>query len=193
MQSDFFPIFVSQSVVADWFDCAEKSGKFCEAVEHIFLQLRRPRRNGMGYGNPTSQRRGLYVLISSGVYQSLQRNNVTVVRVRFSKNSNTAKRQLKNRQFMDLSRKEEHRQRALADWERIALIITDNRMSTNQFAHHIGLGRSENLYQIQRGNNCISRSLAERIHRHFPQYGMGWLLTGEKNWISPFEHNPFGL
>lgn len=94
---------------------------------------------------------------------------------------------------MDLSRKEEHRQRALADWERIALIIMNSGMSINQFAHHIGLERSENLYQIRRGNNCISRNLAERIHRYFPQYGMGWLLTGEKSWIPSFEHNPFGL
>ena len=36
----------------------------------------------------------------------------------------------------------------------------------------------ENLRQIRRGNNGISRDLALRIHTHFPQYGIGWLLTG---------------
>lgn len=52
-------------------------------------------------------------------------------------------------------------------------------MSANYFAHHIGLSRGENLYQIKRGNNGISLNLAERIVTHFPQINRLWLLTGE--------------
>lgn len=39
----------------------------------------------------------------------------------------------------------------------------------------------ENLRQIRRGNNGISRDLALRIHEHFPQYGIGRILTGEND------------
>lgn len=52
-------------------------------------------------------------------------------------------------------------------------------MSTNYFARHIGLSRGENLYQIKRGNNGISRDLASRIVTRFPQIDKLWLLTGE--------------
>lgn len=52
-------------------------------------------------------------------------------------------------------------------------------MSTNYFARYIGLARGENLYQIKRGNNGISRDLANRIVEKFPQVSKLWLLTGE--------------
>lgn len=39
----------------------------------------------------------------------------------------------------------------------------------------------ENLRQIRRGNNGISRDLALRIHEHFLQYGTGRILTGEND------------
>ncbi len=39
----------------------------------------------------------------------------------------------------------------------------------------------ENLRQIRRGNNGISRDLALRIHEHPPQYGIGRILTGEND------------
>lgn len=52
-------------------------------------------------------------------------------------------------------------------------------MTTNFFAHHIGLPCGENLYQIKRGNNGISRDVAERIVIKFPDISKAWLLTGE--------------
>lgn len=52
-------------------------------------------------------------------------------------------------------------------------------MSTNYFARYIGLPRGENLYQIKRGNNGISRDVANRIVEKFPQISKLWILTGE--------------
>jgi hypothetical protein len=43
----------------------------------------------------------------------------------------------------------------------------------------IGLNRSENLYQIKRGNNGISRELASMISAKYPSVSRAWLLTGE--------------
>ena len=57
-------------------------------------------------------------------------------------------------------------------------------MSINYFARHIGLPRGENLYQIKRGNNGISRDLAERIVAKFPEISKLWLLTGEGQMFS---------
>lgn len=64
------------------------------------------------------------------------------------------------------------------NWQRIESIVKWANMSTNYFARYIGLSRGENLYQIKRGHNGISRKLAERIVQHFPQINMLWLLTG---------------
>ncbi len=50
--------------------------------------------------------------------------------------------------------------------------------SVNGFALHIGLPRGENLYQIKRGHNSVSIAMAERIHRLYPQYSLGWILRG---------------
>lgn len=36
-------------------------------------------------------------------------------------------------------------------------------MTVNYFARYIGLTRGENLYRIKRGDNGISRDLADRI------------------------------
>ena len=52
-------------------------------------------------------------------------------------------------------------------------------MTTNYFARYIGLPYGENLYQIKRGNNGISRDVAERIVRKFPEISKAWILTGE--------------
>ncbi len=52
-------------------------------------------------------------------------------------------------------------------------------MTVNYFAHHIGLPRGENLYQIKKGNNGISRNLADKIVAKFPEISLPWLLTGE--------------
>lgn len=51
-------------------------------------------------------------------------------------------------------------------------------MTTNGFAQYLGLARGENLYQIKRGNNGISRKLAEIIADKFPEINMIWLMTG---------------
>ncbi len=65
-------------------------------------------------------------------------------------------------------------------WKRLEAVITAYGFtSVNAFSRHIGLRRSENLYQIRRGNNNISPRLAETIARHFPEVSRGWLLTGE--------------
>lgn len=64
-------------------------------------------------------------------------------------------------------------------WERLDSVIRWANMTTNFFARHIGLSRSENLYQIKAGKNGISHSLARRIVEHFPEISIGWLLTGE--------------
>ncbi len=52
-------------------------------------------------------------------------------------------------------------------------------MSINYFARHIGLPRGENLYQIRRGNNGISKDVARRVVTRFPEISESWLLTGE--------------
>ncbi len=57
-------------------------------------------------------------------------------------------------------------------------------MSTNYFARHIGLLRGENLYQIKRGNNGISRNLADMVVTAFPEINLLWLLTGEGEMFS---------
>ncbi len=67
----------------------------------------------------------------------------------------------------------------LTNWERLESVIKWANMSTNYFARHIGLLRGENLYQIKRGNNGISRNLADMIVKAFPEINLLWLLTGE--------------
>lgn len=52
-------------------------------------------------------------------------------------------------------------------------------MSTNSFALNIGLSRGENLYQIKRGNNGISKDLVEQIVKKYPEINRTWLITGE--------------
>lgn len=66
-----------------------------------------------------------------------------------------------------------------SNWERIYAIITWANMTTNYFARYIGLPYGENLYQIKRGNNGISRDVAERIVARFPEISKAWILTGE--------------
>ncbi len=67
---------------------------------------------------------------------------------------------------------------AIPEWERIESVVKWANLSTNSFAKHIGFTRSEALYQIKRGNNGISRKVAERIVEHFPSISLIWLLTG---------------
>ena len=67
------------------------------------------------------------------------------------------------------------------NWNRINAVIKWAGMTTNYFAHYIGLPCGENLYQIKRGNNGISRDVAERIVNKFPDISKAWLLTGDGN------------
>lgn len=64
-------------------------------------------------------------------------------------------------------------------WERLHAVIRQAGMTTNCFARHIGLPVAENLYRIKRGQNGISRDVADRIVEKFPNISKGWLLTGE--------------
>ena len=66
----------------------------------------------------------------------------------------------------------------LSAWERIEIILNDLGITANAFARRIGLKRAETIYQIKRGKNGLSASLAERIASHYPQYVYKWLVTG---------------
>lgn len=67
----------------------------------------------------------------------------------------------------------------MTDWQRLEQVIKWTGLSTNAFATGIGLKRSENLYQIKRGNNRISKNLAELIVRKYGSVNPAWLLTGD--------------
>lgn len=67
----------------------------------------------------------------------------------------------------------------LNDWQRLEKAIRWTGLSVNSFALNIGLNRGENLYQIKRGNNGISKDLAELISAKYPEISKGWILTGE--------------
>ena len=71
------------------------------------------------------------------------------------------------------------------EWLRLKSIIDWAGMSTNKFAIHIGLPCGENLYRIKRGQNGISRDVANRIADKFPSISKGWLLFGEGEMIVP--------
>lgn len=71
-----------------------------------------------------------------------------------------------------------------SNWPRLEAIIDWAGMSVNSFAHHIGLSRAENLYQIKSGKNGVSRNLAMRIVEVFPEISAGWLLTGEGSMLA---------
>lgn len=63
-------------------------------------------------------------------------------------------------------------------WQRINKIIDKSGLTIHRFAQHIGLRRSERLYQIKAGRNGISRKLAEIIHDAYPEYSVSWILCG---------------
>ena len=66
----------------------------------------------------------------------------------------------------------------LDTWHRLERVIKWTGLSVNSFALNIGLKRSENLYQIKKGNNGISRDLATLITTKYPSVSKAWLLTG---------------
>lgn len=67
----------------------------------------------------------------------------------------------------------------MTNWQRLEQVVKWSGMSTNRFAISIGLKRSENLYQIKRGNFGISKELARLICLKYPMISRLWLLTGE--------------
>ncbi|MDR2912171.1 MAG: hypothetical protein LBV38_02565 [Alistipes sp.] len=67
----------------------------------------------------------------------------------------------------------------LNNWQRIERVVRWTGLSVNSFALSVGLSRGENLYQIKRGNNGVSRELAAMIAAKYPQISRAWLLTGE--------------
>lgn len=71
------------------------------------------------------------------------------------------------------------------EWQRLNVVIVRSGMSINRFSMHIGLSHAENLYRIKRGQNGISRQLADRIVSHYPEISKGWLLTGEGQMLKP--------
>ena len=76
----------------------------------------------------------------------------------------------------------------LTEWQRLEQIIKWVGMSVNSFGREIGLARSENLYQIKRGNNGISRDLADMICKRYPQISKAWVLAGEGDmFLDPME------
>lgn len=64
------------------------------------------------------------------------------------------------------------------NWERLVSVIEWANMTVNAFALHIGLQRSENLYNIKKGNYGISFELADRICALFPEIDHTWLMSG---------------
>lgn len=67
----------------------------------------------------------------------------------------------------------------MENWQRLEKVVRWSGMSVNAFAMHIGLKRSENLYQIKKGNHGISKELARVITEKYPAISKSWLLTGE--------------
>jgi len=66
-------------------------------------------------------------------------------------------------------------------WNRLERVIAWSGLSINSFAKSIGLKRAENLYQIKKGNNSISKDLSELITIKYCKISKLWLLTGEGN------------
>lgn len=72
-----------------------------------------------------------------------------------------------------------------SEWQRIEQIIKYVGLSSvHVFARHIGLKRSENLYQMKKGNNGISKKLASMISAKYPEVSKAWLLTGEGSMLT---------
>lgn len=74
-----------------------------------------------------------------------------------------------------------HSAMELDDWQRIEKTVRWTGLTVNSFALNIGLNRSENLYRIKRGENGVSKELAEMITARYPELSRAWLLTGEGN------------
>jgi phage repressor protein C with HTH and peptisase S24 domain len=67
----------------------------------------------------------------------------------------------------------------MKSWERLEQVINWSGLTINAFALSIGLKRAENLYQIKKGRNSISKDLAESITKKYCNISKSWLITGE--------------
>ncbi len=64
-------------------------------------------------------------------------------------------------------------------WSRLKQVIDRSGLTINAFALSIGLKRAENLYQIKKGKNAVSKDLASLIVTRYPDISGAWLITGE--------------
>ena len=67
----------------------------------------------------------------------------------------------------------------MESWKRLESVIKYSELTINAFALSIGLKRAENLYQIKRGKNSISKDLVKLITTKYCNISKSWLLTGE--------------
>jgi hypothetical protein len=61
-------------------------------------------------------------------------------------------------------------------------VLEDLKMIPADLARELGMKRAQGLYDIlnpEKGNVGISKNLADKINRAFPQFKRSWLLTGE--------------
>lgn len=63
--------------------------------------------------------------------------------------------------------------------EKMDFILNDLNINASQLAKEMGYKRPERLYKVIRGENSISKKLAEEINERFPQYSVEWLLSGD--------------
>lgn len=65
-------------------------------------------------------------------------------------------------------------------WERLKFVIEFvDATSLSSFAREIRCNSSETIFQIRKGNNGISRSLATKIVAKYPFISITWLYLGE--------------
>lgn len=67
----------------------------------------------------------------------------------------------------------------MTESERLKCVIEYYKMSTNKFAEYIGLKSAQNLYDVLKGRNGISKDLSEKIKALCVNVNISWLLTGE--------------
>ncbi|MFQ8826642.1 MAG: hypothetical protein ACLR76_03405 [Alistipes sp.] len=65
------------------------------------------------------------------------------------------------------------------DWQRIERVVRECRISVLSLALSLGFKRPDPLYRIKSSERKITLALAVRIHRNWPQFNLGWLLTGQ--------------
>ncbi len=64
------------------------------------------------------------------------------------------------------------------NWQRILAILDWQGITLSELARRLGMMRTENLYNIKRGNYGISHELADRLCEIYPELDRTWLLSG---------------